>query len=409
MANPYQGLFSGQGVNSLGGVQQTMMREKNQRIANAMAQNAAAGGNYYSNLIAKSNAQLGEAAKGMMQGLAGGSLGNVGAKVGPHPIIKGTEEGFLRQALPQDPRLSQAMKRDTDRREILSELGKFTEEGSDGGSMMTEVEMRKGHAMLLERGYVDEAAKFLAQAQNEVTIAAKKNNALAALQKQANPDDKLKFEGPVVKDKNGNVWQTASTENGKITRMLLTGDPKATFNPDGAIVINPNEVGKLQANTSNDYIKSGVSARESLPQAEELLRLAKTLTGGGAAASLKEAARFFGVDRMDAAKFRTESQMYLVKNLKAIMGARPTDKDMEELKDALNGESKTVAENVAILTKTIERLKKESLAGDYFAKNPAATLATFNNHQKLQEMERKKKAAAGVVVGPPQSWEDLTK
>ena len=47
--------------------------------------------------------------------------------------------------------------------------------------------------------------------------------------------------------------------------------------------------------------------------------------------------------------------------------------------------------------------------GDYFAKNPAATLATFNNHQKLQEMERKKKAAAGVVVGPPQSWEDLTK
>ena len=402
MANPYQGLFSGQGVNSLGGVQQTMMREKNQRIANAMAQNAAAGGNYYSNLIAKSNAQLGEAAKGMMQGLAGGSLGNVGS-------TPENQEGFLRQALPQDPRLSQAMKRDTDRREILAELGKFTQKSSDGGSMMTEVEMRKGHAMLLEKGYVDEAAKFLTQAQNEVLAGAKKNNALAALQKQVNPDDKLKFEGPVVKDKNGNVWQTASTENGKITRMLLTGDPKATFNPDGAIVINPNEVGKLQANTSNDYIKSGVAARESLPQAEELLRLAKTLTGGGAAASLKEAARFFGVDRMDAAKFRTESQMYLVKNLKAIMGARPTDKDMEELKAALNGESKTVAENVAILTKTIERLKKESLAGDYFAKNPAATLATFNNHQKLQEMERKKKAAAGVVVGPPQSREDLTK
>jgi hypothetical protein len=322
-------------------------------------------------------------------------------------VLKPAQEGFLRQALPQDPRLSQAMKRDTDRREILGELGKFTAAGSDGGSMMTEGEIRKGHAMLLERGYVDEAAKFLTQAQNEVLAGAKKNNALAALQKQVNPDDKLKFEGPVVKDKNGNVWQTASTENGKITRMLLTGDPKATFNPDGAIVINPNEVGKLQANTSNDYIKSGVSARESLPQAEELLRLAKTLTGGGGAAALKEAARFFGVDRMDAAKFRTESQMYLVKNLKAIMGARPTDKDMEELKAALNGESKTVAENVAILTKTIERLKKESLAGDYFAKNPAATLATFNNFQELESIKRKKETDAGVVVGEPMKWEDI--
>ena len=153
MANPYQGLFSGQGVNSLNGVQQTMMGEKNKRIAAAMAQNSAAGGNYYSNLIAKSNAQLGEAAKGMVQGLAGGSLGNIGS-------TPENKDGFLRQALPQDPRLSQAMKRDTDRRDILGELGKFTEKSSDGGQKMTEGEMRKGHSMLLERGYVDEAAKY---------------------------------------------------------------------------------------------------------------------------------------------------------------------------------------------------------------------------------------------------------
>lgn len=75
--NPMQGLFAG-GGNSLGSIQQKMQLEKQARIRQAMADNASAGGNYYSNLIAKSNAQLGETVKGVAQGLAGGGLGELG-------------------------------------------------------------------------------------------------------------------------------------------------------------------------------------------------------------------------------------------------------------------------------------------------------------------------------------------
>jgi hypothetical protein len=158
--NPMQGLFAG-GGNSLGSIQQKMQLEKQARIRQAMADNASAGGNYYSNLIAKSNAQLGETVKGVAQGLAGGGLGELGKD--PNDP---NSQGMLREALPQDPRLSAAITRDKDRQEIIGKLGKFATKGSDGDETITEKEIREGQGMLLAKGYVTEAGKFLEQAQS---------------------------------------------------------------------------------------------------------------------------------------------------------------------------------------------------------------------------------------------------
>ena len=406
MANPYQGLFSGQGVNSLGGVQQTMMREKNQRIAAAMAQNSAAGGNYYSNLIAKSNAQLGEAAKGMMQGLAGGSLGNIGAKVVPHPIIKGTEEGFLRQALPQDPRLSQAMKRDTDRREILAELGKFTAEGSDGGSMMTEGEIRKGHAMLLQRGYVDEAAKFLAQAQAEATLdinrtkAANKRhaNSLAATNSLKN----VQRIGDGYKDSKGNRFDQFLKINKDGTQETVyipwganqKVRPVGELEPIGSTGQTPTErtgeageteaakqtqvtIGSLDrvegekwVSTRQSIIEAGDIAFKIKGQLGKAIGLAKTIKTSGLSQAVKEnVTDFFGSTPGSVGRFNFIVSQVVLEELKKL-GTRPTDADLKFIESRMAGLKQSQEVNVEILEEISERLDKVVATGDSLQNNP---------------------------------------
>jgi hypothetical protein len=418
MANPYQGLFSGQGVNSLGGVQQAMMREKNQRIAAAMAQNSAAGGNYYSNLIAKSNAQLGEAAKGMVQGLAGGSLGNIGGtKVqmdeNSGEVLKPAQEGFLRQALPQDPRLSQAMKRDTDRREILGELGKFTAESSDGGSMMTEGEMRKGYAMLLERGYVDEAAKFLAQAQAESTLAIDRTkasnkrhaNSLAATNSLKNvqrigngyKDSKgTRFDQFLKINKDGTQsvvyipWGANQKLRpvGELEPIGSTGQTPTERTGEKSDVLEKETVEYLAKDTGKawnafrtDKVETGILSSRIKSKMQQALDLASKINSGGLTASIKEnVTDFFGSTPGDVGLFNKIVGDVLIKELKKL-GTRPTDADLKYLEDKLAtlGQSKEV--NMAILEDIIKEIDKDVLLGDALVDNPKWKLDDLNKNK----------------------------
>lgn len=81
--------------------------------------------------------------------------------------------GLFGMKMPQDPRLSQAMKRDKDRNEMMQMLQGFAAPNPKTGEkqgVITEQEMRIGYTELMRRGYMQEAREFLQQAASMGTM-----------------------------------------------------------------------------------------------------------------------------------------------------------------------------------------------------------------------------------------------
>ena len=406
--NQMQGLFTGPGVND---VYARQRQERDQKVRQAMADSAGAGGNFYANLQAKANEQMSQAFQGGVRGL-----------------LQGTD-----LAPAEDPRLAAARKRETDKTEIMAMLSGYSED-----DVITPDEMRTGYSELMRRGYPNEARQFLKDAQSEELLGVKKNTALAELQKAASGGVELKFEGPVMKAKDNTLWQAATTEGGKPVFMKLSGPEGAEYDPKGAVIVDTkgqtiiervkekkeieankttqiglrelykNELAKgkdkakafldrrtneLQSKlgisadmakkragaeliTEREYIKGGIAATEALPKAEELLAIVSSgdYTGGKATAAFKSFKRLFNIEGTDDAAFRTGTQMMLLKLLKPLMGAKATDQDLIELKDALANPMQSTEANKVILERFIKQIKKDKKAGKYFASDDKATL-----------------------------------
>ena len=73
--------------------------------------------------------------------------------------------GLFGMKMPQDPRLSLAMKRDKDRNEMMQLLQGFAADGN-----ITEDEVKIGYTQLMRRGYMQEAKEFLQQAASMGTM-----------------------------------------------------------------------------------------------------------------------------------------------------------------------------------------------------------------------------------------------
>ena len=158
-----------------------MNRQKQARIQQAMQ--AHAGGGYLASLAAKAQQQGIEALK---QGL-GGAAGAMGMPVR------------------EDPRLAKARKREKDRGEINQILAGYASEGSEGGSQITEKEIRKGFSELMSRGYQEDAQKFLTMAQSfagerrlEVETGVKVSSQKLAEKKEVELAEKLRKKGYCV-------------------------------------------------------------------------------------------------------------------------------------------------------------------------------------------------------------------
>ena len=370
MANGIEGLFGGMTSADVRGL---LQKERDARIRQAMADNLASGGDYFSSLIAKAGQQQAEAISGIVGGLTG--------------LIPGATEIF--PGLGQDPRMTKALKRETDRATLMKKYQDFSKDG------ISEQEANTIIDDLLNMGYMDEAAKFaqiygqragLNVKREEIDVAKVGNLAkLQAAKNAANKKDELKFEGPVMRDAKGNIWQAAFTKDGQKIMFLLSGNPDGKeFNPEGATVVNEKEMGKLQIQDANEFIKAGNIALQVLPQARELLSLATKIKSGGLAANINEVKRFFGVEPKDEAEFRTKAQRFLVENLKRLMGAKPTDKDLEELSKALANLNQSQFANISIIKDLIQKFEREAEAGVYFAENPGATVASYNNYLRIQ-------------------------
>lgn len=427
MANQFQGLFKGMTVNDALALRN---QEREQRIRQAMADNAAAGGGFYSNLIAKANAQQAEAFKAVGQ--------HFGQQLTPD-LIK------------EDPRLTLARKRDTDRTEVLDMLGKFT---SDDGKI-SEDEMKLGFSELMKRGYQDEAQQFLTNAMNmrgldikEGQMRAAQTTAIAKLQKLAGKGAKLKFEGPLLETKSGDLYQSAYKENGELVMIQLTGDNKKPFDPAGAkaadqkgstVEVRINEairkaegveklrrgtkeiqaeldretakikeelgvegdfakrLGQAKVTARGEAIKSGLIARRTIPQAEKLLDLAKQIKAGRGPEALREFKRFFGIEAKNEAAFRTGAQELMLKQLKAMMGLKPTDKDLEELAKAFPGmKTQTMSANIDMLQRLISRLGRDVRDAEFYAADPKSGPDELFQHLLSQDLLKK-----GPQAAPP--------
>jgi len=371
-----EGLFGGMTAPQ---AQLLMQQERDAKLRAAMQGASNSGAGFQASLAMRNN----ESANQNMQALGVGlrkafeGLGGAGSSSFSQTLSKVPNFLGLQQ---EDPRLVAARKRDKDR----GEINKMMEEFKADDGVISEKEMQQGFSELTARGYVTEAAEFLRMAQSMSTVATNRIKANAALQKEQNKLNAtadMKFEGPVMRDKQGNLWQSAMDSSGKQRFELLSGDAQGKpYDPTGASIVNEKEVGKIQVETSTEYLKAGIEAKNALPKVKQLLELAKRIKGGGGAAAFADGARFFGVESMDRAQFRTQTQLMLVQMLKPLMDSRPTDKDLMELRAALAGPAQSTAANIDILTRFVKKFESESAAGDYFAANPNASLSKYNNY-----------------------------
>ena len=206
MRQQFAGLFGG---DTVGDVRSIMEGERQARIRQAGV-DAKAGG-FLPSLVARAR-QRG------IESLRGG-------------IRSGFDLAGAGDMITEDPRLAKARKRETDKNEIIAELNKFV---ADDG-IISPQEMQQGYALLMQRGYPEEARKFLEDA--------KKMADMDRLRAAADKDRR----GPSAgRPQKGRVWMLENGEQLKGVTVFQGGkeyiqnaDGSISPIPDGAKEITP--------------------------------------------------------------------------------------------------------------------------------------------------------------------------
>lgn len=357
-------------------------------------------------------------------------------------IGQGAATSMLGDQAYVDPILKDALKRDKDRKELMD---MFANADTDGDGNVSEAEYKAVANAMKARGYFTEAEKVLDEMRKDVQLdlAKKKagkvsnewsfgttrvitdsqNNKFYAVQgrpkNSADPakDTKTLYSpighsgaAPVgeVKVTNDAYAQTALDRlNDKIAAIQGKGEEDRKTAKYGSDLrkdeklyaeelsretakikskINIDEetaksFAKKNLNTSEEFLRAGMMAVEERKKAKRLLELSQNLKTGGIAASLSALKREFGYEASDEAEFRTGAQMLLVQNLKRIMGARPTDTDLQQLALAMANIENTPEANIAILERFIKQMDKEIKYGKWFSDNPDKKYTDFYSEQ----------------------------
>lgn len=422
---PQNGLFNNI---SVGDVQRSMNAEEAARINNS----GRGAPNYYAQLIREAGQKQVETVEKLAKTL-GGMLPGPDASAGFANLTD-----FL-PGLKQDSRLNKAVKIEKDKKEIMKVLGEF--KSNDG--VISEDEMRQGFSLLMSKGYSKEAQDFLTMAQNEGLLKSKQV-AAAKTSGSGTVKESLVFKNKdgyyqtlTYTDASGNASQrmvplmgapkfnsetggksipvdtrgqdftnrvdfVRQTEGIKTTQTNLRNDyktalkksvdsAKATLDKRAAELAQKLDISKDMAIkragaeliTEREHITSGSLATTALPQAEDLLSIAKSgnYKSGDAASAIKRFKRIFGIEGTDEAVFRQGTQMMLLKMLKPLMGAKATDQDLIELKEAFARPANSREANVVFLNDFISKAKKDIKAARYFSSDPEATLSGWFNKQ----------------------------
>ena len=344
--NQMQGLFTGPGVND---VYARQRQERDQKVRQAMADSAGAGGNFYANLQAKANEQMSQAFQGGVRGL-----------------LQGTD-----LAPAEDPRLAAARKRETDKTEIMGILGGYSDPNSPGGAEITEEEMKMGFSELMNRGYTSEAQQFLTMAQSMRTSANQTLTAEAAKQKAINAgkggSNKLKFEGENVKTVDGGIWTVAKAEDGSLVPKKIGGTGGDKYIAQGAQIMKNGQTAPEQVDQEYNLESARVWARDkglmrkavttqgkSLTLAKRALELLKTIPKTGGMTKINDAITdFLGSTPADRGEFASATGEILINKI-GEFGSNPTEGERAFLQGISAGLGRGKKVNEAILKQLIK-------------------------------------------------------
>jgi len=335
--NNYQNLFQGASMQDVG---QQMGQEREARIRQAMADNLRSGGNYYSSLIAKANAQQAEGFRGIASAL-------------------GQKTGILNE----DPRLAKARTRDKDKGEIMGILGGFSDPKSPGGKKITQQEMEIGFSELMKRGYPQEAASFLQQAQSMRKLDI---DSLEARNKGKLSGSKLKFEGDTVRTTDGGTWTLAKAEDGSLVPQKIGGEGGPAFNPKGAVITvkgkTPEEEvdhayniksAEVWAEEKGDLRKAVDKQRTGLGLAKRALELLPKIKTGGITKISDAVTDFFGITDANRGEFTNVTGEVLINKI-GEFGSNPTEGERAFLEQVSAGMRQGKKVNEAILKRLVK-------------------------------------------------------
>jgi len=400
--NITQGLFQGA---SLGDIRNLMGQERDARVRQSMMNVSQAGGGFQAAMAAKARQQGNEA---LSMGFRG--LGN---KMGAE--------------FAEDPRLTKARKMEADKKFILEEIGKFTSDGSG----ISQEEMRTGYALLMQRGYPNEARQFLKDAQNEremdiasakVTASGKTTKAKEASTnlarekfewKKKNPGGDV-FESGTFKDKNGTYQVlTYTSPDGKSVENIvpLLGSPEHNRETGGEPIptdskgmTSKGRTGEIDAAKWNEersvMVSEGFKAMESLRGANRALELAKGLKTGGLTTQIKQGfLDFFGKTPADVGEFNALTSKWLTEQL-ALFGRNPTNEERKYLEAALAGLRQSKDVNVRLLENAVNTLKRISDRTGQMISDPSigATRAGYEKFRNKGWEEYKEQLENGKKV-----------
>lgn len=417
--NQMQGLFTGPGVND---VYARQRQERDQKVRQAMADSAGAGGNFYANLQAKANEQMSQAFQGGVRGL-----------------LQGTD-----LAPAEDPRLAAARKREGDRNEINEMLAGFK---ADDGKI-SEDELRKGYSELMSRGYPQEAASFLQQAQSmrkldiDADSVAQKSGASGvkgaqhAFEKITKHRDskgrillrsvsKEKTGGKVKFEWTDEVGNAVDAPTGKLQSLDEGGQTTAEVQADRAALIVKRREEKTTGAKEESDIDAGAAtklkwkdSRQAMIDLGEAAKLEfqditraieltdKIKTGGGMQMVLK-VRQFLGVNSGDAGELASLFRTGVIARLKE-MGTKPTDKDLEYLESAVQNLGQDQETNQRILRRMVGRVQQVISRGEYLKANKNMTQEKFNdNGYKARTYQWEGEEGERTPVSPPVSWDSL--
>lgn len=349
--------------------------------------------------------------------------------------------------MPQDPRMAKAAKREKDRTEIIAILKGYADPASPGGVNITEAEMKEGYAQLTARGYPDEASRFLKDAKIISDMAFTKRRSAGGT-----TDTKL-GKTKLIQDKNGNKYftrmQSIDGVNKTIYSALNSDAPKKPVGAGNEIQIIDDNVGQTgdvklqraldkagfksglnkeeaklkqklaveeallkkknetQFETRNRYVSAGVKARRGRENVSTALELSRRVKSGGLASNLNDIKGFFGVEPADVGDFNARTGNLVLSVLKDLLGARPTDTDLNFLVDKMAGMVKSKKVNVRLLETALDKIDNTTAIGDWWSdsKNAKKNLSDFSLSLKEEGVGEPNTATTPLTVKPGQDFD----
>ena len=309
-----------------------------------------------------------------------------------------------------DPKLAKARKRETDKREIMGILQEYATDG------FSEEEMNQGYALLMRKGYPEEARKFLADAkmmvdmerlrasteldkakaategkegkgkvQSSKVISEAKDPATGIKYTQSEILYKSGMTEVIVRDQYGNQYNLEEYKELVKNKKLESVGPRGLTKEEREDEDRVKEAGKL-------FVKEKSDARQNLRKNEELVKKARQaiailpkIKTGGLATKFMGITNYFGLTDENVGQFNNITAKMLLKSL-GQLGANPTEGERQFIQTAEAGMLQGREVNDRILKELVKILQRK-ISLDTFLTKPNTSLKQWEEKLSKRSQE----------------------